>query len=78
MGEKSTQSNESSRVVWETLEEWARGGIQKWLQELLEMEVTELLGRQKSERRTAVPRRKASGDPMTPCSSSAWARECGW
>ena len=36
------------------MEDWARGKIQDWLQLLLESEVTELLGREKSERREAV------------------------
>ena len=36
------------------MEEWARGKIQEWLQALLEFEVTEFLGREKSERREAV------------------------
>ncbi len=44
----------SSRVVWEKLEEWARAEIQGWLQDLLMAEVTELLGREKSERRLPV------------------------
>jgi putative transposase len=40
--------------MWETLERYARGEIQQFVQRLLEEEVDELLGRQKSERRTAV------------------------
>lgn len=36
------------------MESWARGEIQVWLQRMLEAEVTELLGREKSERREAV------------------------
>ncbi len=54
MEEKSTKGTEASRVVWGTLEEWARGKIQEWIQRLLECEVTELLGREKSQRREAV------------------------
>jgi putative transposase len=38
--------------TWETLETFARGGIQQLLQRVLEEEVDELLGRKKSERRT--------------------------
>ena len=41
-------------VVWSALEEYARLKIQGWIQELLKEEVTELLGRRKSERRGAV------------------------
>lgn len=39
-------------VVWETLETFARGEIQQFIQRLLEEEVDELLGRKKSERRS--------------------------
>jgi len=39
---------------WEALEEYARAKIQGWVQELLEEEITEFLGREKSERRAAV------------------------
>jgi putative transposase len=39
---------------WGTLEEFARGRIQSWLQDVLEEEVAELLGRGKSQRRAAV------------------------
>jgi putative transposase len=41
-------------VVWESLESFARLKIQEFLQTLLEEEVTELLGRSKSERRDPV------------------------
>ena len=43
-----------SSVNWETLEDWARTKVQGWLQDLLEAEVTELLGREKSERKKSV------------------------
>jgi transposase-like protein len=52
--EKNTSTSGSSRVVWGALETWARGKIQEWLQDLLKVEVTELLGRSKSERRATV------------------------
>lgn len=55
----ATDSAESSLVAgppelraWETLETFARGGIQQLLQRVLEEEVDELLGRKKSERRS--------------------------
>lgn len=38
--------------VWETLERYARGEMQQFIQRMLEEEVDALLGRQKSERRT--------------------------
>ncbi len=54
MKKKTTEEHEASRVCWESLEEWARLKLQGWLQGLLEEEVTELLGRRKSERRAVV------------------------
>jgi putative transposase len=42
------------RPEWLELEEHVRGKIQGWIQDLLKEEVTELLGRSKSERRAAV------------------------
>jgi transposase-like protein len=40
--------------TWEQLEEYARQHVQRFIQALLEEEVTELLGRTKSARRDAV------------------------
>jgi putative transposase len=54
MKDKTTSKRSSSRVAWESLEAWARGEIESWLQDLLFEEVTELLGREKSERRKPV------------------------
>jgi transposase-like protein len=45
---------EPSRPVWDLLETFARGQVQEFIQQLLEDEVAELLGRTKSVRRTAV------------------------
>jgi len=45
---------ESSAPIWESLEGLVRGKAQEFIQQILEEEVTELLGRQKSERRAAV------------------------
>ena len=42
------------RPEWASLEAFARLRIQGWLQDLLEEEVTQLLGRQKSERCVGV------------------------
>jgi putative transposase len=50
MKKKITKVGERSRVVYGELEAWARGKIQQFLQEVLEEEVTEFLGRRKSER----------------------------
>lgn len=44
----------TSSATWETLETFARAQVQDFIQQLLEDEVTELLGRQKSVRRAAV------------------------
>ena len=54
MKEKNIEKRLESRVGFEQLEDWVRGKIQGWVQELLEEEVTELLGRGKSERRSKV------------------------
>jgi putative transposase len=44
----------TKRAQWAALEEFTRNRIQDWIQDLLEEEVVELLGRRKSERRAAV------------------------
>jgi transposase-like protein len=54
MGKQTTKGSRSSKVIWEDLEEWVRRKVQEFIQSLLEEEITELLGRQKSERRRAV------------------------
>lgn len=54
MNKESMEHGASSSVCWETLDTWARGQIQTWVQDLLEAEVTELLGRGKSHRRPVV------------------------
>jgi putative transposase len=54
MKEQSTEATMESRPEWDTLEGFARQQIQQWLQQLLEEEVTELLGREKSVRRSPV------------------------
>lgn len=51
---ESTEQRGESRACWENLDQWARVKIQGALQDLLEAEVTELLGRVKSERKMAV------------------------
>lgn len=49
---KITTIGAASSPLWETLETYARGEIQHFVQRLLEEEVEDLLGRKKSERRT--------------------------
>lgn len=51
MTENHIDSRESKGILYEELEEYARGKIREHLQDLLEQEVTEWLGRKKSERR---------------------------
>ncbi len=51
MDKLTTESRDTSSIVWENLEGWIRGKVQELIQTILEEEVTELLGRQKSERR---------------------------
>lgn len=54
MREGTTQTIERQAVVWESLEGWVREQVQQLSQEVLEAEVTELLGRSKSQRREAM------------------------
>jgi transposase-like protein len=54
MKEHSTAKGSTSSPVWEHLEEFVRAHVQRFIQALLEEEVTELVGRQKSVRRAAV------------------------
>ena len=44
----------SSRPMWETLEGMVREKAQEFIHQIMEEEVTELLGREKSERRSTV------------------------
>jgi transposase-like protein len=54
MGKQTTTGGQTSRIVWDNLEEWVRRKVQEFIQSLLEEEITELLGRKKSERRKVV------------------------
>jgi transposase-like protein len=60
MSKETTISSQKSspifgkEIVWDSLEEWVRKKVQEFIQALLEQEVTELLGRGKSERRRIV------------------------
>ncbi len=54
MTKKSTETGAPSSATWETLEAFARHGMQQLLQRTLEAEVDELLARCRYERRTAV------------------------
>jgi len=54
MGKETIVGRETSRVIWDDLEEWIRQRVQDFVQTVLEEEVTELLSRKKPERRKAV------------------------
>ena len=54
MQQDSTVERDAQAVTYETLEGFVRGQVQAFIQELLEAEVAELLGRGKSERRAPV------------------------
>ena len=54
MKEQSIIEVPASRPGWDALEQYAREGIQRWLQQLLEEEVEEALGRRRYERREGV------------------------
>lgn len=54
MKKHATDAPKPSRVVWEQLEGWVRHEVQRLIQEILEEEVAELLGRERSQRRQAV------------------------
>jgi putative transposase len=54
MVKQTTLNNGSSNLIWDNLEEMVRHKIREFIQSLLESEVEELLGRQKSERRRLV------------------------
>jgi putative transposase len=51
---QTTAEPTTSIPSWETLEDFARQGVQQLLQRILEEEVTQLLGRKPSERRKGV------------------------
>ncbi len=57
MEKRTTEPPITSRVAWASLEEWVRGQVQAFVQQVLEEEVTEFLGRRKSQRRRVVDAR---------------------
>jgi transposase-like protein len=54
MDQDITPEGRAQRVTWETLESYVREQAQELIQDLLEEEVTELLGRGRSERRAVM------------------------
>lgn len=74
MEQQSTTPREASRVKWENLETWVRGHAQGFIQQVLEQEVSEFLGRRKSHRRAPLDERgyrNGYGKPLR------WTRSCG-
>ena len=63
----------AKRPQWVALEEFARSRIQGWIQDLLEEEVVELLGRRKSARQSTncAPKRTT-----TAATSTATTKPC--
>ena len=53
MDQEAMKEPAASTPAWDELEEWTRGRIQEWMQQLLVEEVTEFLGRRKYQRRGA-------------------------
>ena len=62
MEDGNIENGPASRPEWEHLEEWLRGQVQGLIQELLEQEVTEFLGRARSVRRSESDNDAALGD----------------
>ena len=62
--EFTQQQTQNTRIIFEELELWVRSRIQQWVQELLEEEVTGILGRGKSERRSRIDVPKAMATDM--------------
>jgi transposase-like protein len=54
MRKQTTTGRQASRIVWDNLEEWLQRKVQEFIWSLLEEEITELLGCQKSERQRAT------------------------
>ena len=54
MKDDNTTEAAASMLSWETLENFARHGVQQLLQRVLEEEVEQLLGRRRSQRRAAI------------------------
>jgi len=67
MKEKITSTESASRACYETMEAQARQRIRCWLQDLLEAEVTEFLGRGKSQRRDGLEEARPPVRVITGC-----------
>jgi hypothetical protein len=82
MKEKSTATGAESRPTWERLEAFARQWVQRLLQQLVEEEVEDVLGRGRYERRERPTSAPTSRRPRQPgrrasareSSPSCWRR----
>ena len=74
MSKKNIDHSVESRVCFEQLEEWVREQIQFYVQELLEDEVTQLLGRRKNERPRVRDLEERFESRVLPLSPSTVAR----
>jgi len=54
MEKQTTEPTVASSPTWERLETWLRSKMREWMQDLLDAEVDELLGRRKSPRRKPI------------------------
>ena len=54
MGQDTHDRQDTSKVVYEHLEVWLREQMQGWMQDILEEEVDDLLGRKKHQRRDRI------------------------
>src|SRR5436305_9102670 len=78
MKQKTATDQSASTVCYEMIETKARDRIQSWLQDLLEEEVTEFLGRAKSQRRSeddVVGYRNGYGKPRR-IAFELWYGQC--
>jgi hypothetical protein len=74
MKEQSTERAAESRPVWEGLEAFARRAVQRLLQQVLEEQVEEALGRRRYERRELDQRRGVAAAQDGPPSSGVRSR----
>jgi hypothetical protein len=58
MKKATTTKDVPSTIAWDHLEEFARQKVQEFIQHMLEDEITELLGRRRSERRSVVAEKR--------------------
>ena len=62
MDKGATEEPVTSVPVWDELEEWTRGRLREWMQQVLVDEVTEFLRRPKYQRRVVEMQEYRNGD----------------